>query len=45
MIDWLSIARRTKFKPRPSLADPLEGEDWRGHQWAAALISRLMRRR
>ncbi|MBB4120333.1 MULTISPECIES: hypothetical protein [Martelella] len=45
MIDWLSIARRAEFKPRPSLADPLEGEDWRGHLWAAALISRIMRRR
>ena len=45
MIDWLTITRGTAIRPRPSLADPLEGEEWRGHLWAAALISRIMRRR
>nr|WP_272210782.1 hypothetical protein [Marinicella sp. W31]MDC2876698.1 hypothetical protein [Marinicella sp. W31] len=45
MIDWISVTRNHRTQPKPSLADPLESEDWRGHQWIANLISRLLRHR
>ncbi len=45
MLDWFAVSRRDHPRPPASLADPLEGEDWHGHQWAAVLISRIMRHR
>ncbi len=43
MLDWISVVSCRKRSPRHPLADPLEGEEWRGHQWMARLISRLLR--
>lgn len=43
MLDWFTVVRHRRTPPRHPLADPLEGEEWRGHQWMARLISRILR--
>ncbi|MCD1634858.1 hypothetical protein K7H91_13890 [Martelella mediterranea] len=45
MLDWFAVVRHRRKKPRHPLADPLEDDEWRGHQWVAHLISRLLRER
>jgi len=45
MLDWitLTIVARQNRQPRHPLADPLEAEEWRGHQWAANLFTCLLK--
>ena len=42
MLDMLTITSSKHKKPRHPLADPLEDDVWRGHQWAVSLFSWLL---
>lgn len=42
MLDLLTIALPKTEKPRHPLADPLEDEVWRGHQWTASFFRWLL---
>ena len=45
MRDWITIVSGRKRPPCHPLADPLEGEEWKGHRWIVWLISRFLRGR
>jgi len=45
MLDWFAVVSRRKRPPSHPFADPLEGEEWRGHQWMVRLISLFLRER